>query len=262
MNILVTGPRGFVGAGIMKHYPDAIPAPSLQNVSEREIRTLLEQVQPDVIIHTAAISDIGTCAGNPEGSYQANVVLPEMLAKNAGGAKLVFFSSDQVYSGCKEEGPYDESITAPGNLYARHKLEMENRVLDIDPNAVLLRAEWMYDYIAPKGNYFLNILRAEGPVPVCATQYRGVTYLREVAEAMDAVMKLPGGAYNFGSETDKNMLEITREFMALLGKTNPLADSDDRHNLWMTTAKAQKYGVHFSTVSDGLKRCAEDYHLI
>lgn len=32
-----------------------------------------------------------------------------------------------------------------------------------------------------------------------------------------------------------------------------------RHNLWMNCEKARKYGVEFSDVFDGLKRCLRDY---
>ena len=38
---------------------------------------------------------------------------------------------------------------------------MEQRVLDRQPDSVMLRAEWMYDYISPRGNYLLNVLNAE-----------------------------------------------------------------------------------------------------
>ena len=38
---------------------------------------------------------------------------------------------------------------------------MEQRVLDRQPDSVLLRAEWMYDYISPRGNYLLNVLNAK-----------------------------------------------------------------------------------------------------
>ena len=33
------------------------------------------------------------------------------------------------------------------------------------------------------------------------------------------------------------------------------------HNLWMNCEKARKYGVEFSDVSDGLKRCLNDYKM-
>ena len=260
--ILVTGAAGFVGQKILQLCEGAVACPSLRNASEEEVRRIVADSGADTIIHTAAISDIGACAANPEASYHANVQLPVYLAKAAKGAKLICFSSDQVYSGMEEDGPYTEDAVKPGNLYAQQKLEMEQRVLDIVPEAVMLRAEWMYDYYLKKPNYLMNLLRATELVSFSSQQYRGITYVKEVAENMAKVMQLPGGAYNFGSETDKSMYEITKEFLALLGKNIALEDASPRHNLWMNCQKAKRFGVTFSCVEDGLKRCAEDYQLL
>ena len=222
----------------------------------------MEESGAEAIVHTAAISDIGACQADPEASYRANVQIPLWLARAAGNRKLVCFSSDQVYSGSKEAGPYSEEMTAPGNVYACHKLEMEQRVLEILPEAVMLRAEWMYDLRAPKPNYLLNILRAEGTVAFSSRQYRGVTYLGEVAEAMDRVLALPGGAYNFGSETTLSMQELTKRLAALLGKPLAVEDAPPRHNLWMDCGKAARYGVVFSDVLTGLTKCLQEYGLL
>lgn len=260
--ILITGAAGFVGRRLMETVPGAVAAPSLRNASQEDIRRIVEESGAEAIIHTAAISDIGACQADPEASYRANVQLPLWLAKAAGNRKLICFSSDQVYSGSKEAGPYSEEMTAPGNVYACHKLEMEQRVLEILPEAVMLRAEWMYDLRAPKPNYLLNVLRAEGTVAFSSRQYRGVTYLGEVAEAMDRVLALPGGAYNFGSETTLSMQELTKRLAALLGKPLTVEDAPPRHNLWMDCGKAARYGVVFSDVLTGLTKCLQEYGLL
>ena len=126
----------------------------------------------------------------------------------------------------------------------------------------MLRAEWMYDRYLKKSNYFMNILNAVDSVHVSSRQYRGLTYVKEVAENMDAVIRLPGGVYNFGSETTKSMYEITAEFLALIGKKIPLEDAPPRHNLWMNCDKARKFGVTFRSVEDGLRQCAIDHGVI
>ena len=60
------------------------------------------------------------------------------------GAKLISFSSDQVYAGVTQPGPLPETLPlSPANTYGRHKLEAEERVLALCPEAVLLRAPWM-----------------------------------------------------------------------------------------------------------------------
>ena len=96
--ILVTGATGFVGGKIMQMCKDTIACPSLREASEDEIKRIVEESNVDMIIHTAAISDIGICQENPEASYMANVQIPVYLARAAKYAKLICFSSDQVYS--------------------------------------------------------------------------------------------------------------------------------------------------------------------
>ncbi len=94
-------------------------------------------------------------------------------------------------------------------------------MLDILPSAVMLRAEWMYDYYEKRSNYLMMILNAihtQDSVSFSSKQFRGITYLKEVAENMDKVILLPGGAYNFGSETTQSIYEVTNKFVDMLGK--------------------------------------------
>lgn len=260
--ILVTGTSGFVGGKIMNECKGVIACPSLKGLSEDDIRRIIEEYPVDTIIHTAAISDIGECEKNPDASYYANVLIPTYLAKASKGKKLICFSSDQVYSGTKSDLPFTEDMVNPTNTYAKHKLEMENKVLDIDPDAVMLRAEWMYDYYLKKSNYFMSILNATDSVCYSSNQFRGITYVKEVAQNMSKVSLLPGGAYNFGSETTKSMYDITTDFLKTIGKGIRVVDCESHGNLWMNCEKARKYGVIFSNVEDGLKLCAKDYGLI
>ena len=106
-----------------------------------------------------------------------------------------------------------DALAVCEKMVAAHKLEMEQRVLDIDPDAVMLRAEWMYDYYPKRANYLMQILNATGPVRFSSRQYRGITYVKEVVQNMERVLRLPGGAYNFGSETQKSMYEITEDIL-------------------------------------------------
>ena len=255
--ILITGANGFVGHKLMELCKDTAASPSLQNVTQEMVNRMIEESNADVVVHTAAISDIGTCEADPEASYLAN-------ACKDSDRKLICFSSDQVYSACEDDGPYTEENVKPGNIYAAHKLEMEKRVLDILPSAVMLRAEWMYDYYEKRSNYLMMILNAihtQDSVSFSSKQFRGITYLKEVAENMDKVILLPGGAYNFGSETTQSIYEVTNKFLDMLGKKLIVKDALARHNLWMDCSKVRKYGVEFSSVIDGLERCAMDYKL-
>lgn len=216
MEILITGAHGFVGTRLMKELEGAIAAPSIQGMNEKQIRQIVEESEADVIIHTAAISDVGICEKNPEESYYANVLLPVYLAKASDGRKLICFSSDQVYRGCESDGPYREDEAKPANIYGAHKLEMEQRVLDRQPDSVLLRAEWMYDYISPRGNYLLNVLNAKETLTF-GRQYRGITYLREVCENLERIVKLPeNGLQQSGKLSGETVLAETNQVSRML----------------------------------------------
>lgn len=260
--ILVTGAQGFIGRKLMELVPGAVGVTSLRTMSEDDIKRVIEESGCDTIVHTAGISDIAICAKDPEGAYKANVLLPVTLAKLTGGRKLISFSSDQVYSGSELEGPYTEDMVCPDNLYSKYKYEMEQRMLDIDPDSVMLRSAWMFDYYEYRDNYFTNVVNAGRRIAFPKKQYRGLTYAKEVAYNMPNVAKLPGGAYNFGSETDKTMYELTVGLMEKLGKGTVVEDSGERHNLWMDCSKARSFGVVFSSVEDGLEKCARDYGFI
>ncbi len=280
LKIMITGTHGFVGARAMQHYPTAISVPGelLRNAGEPLIH-FINTHSPDIILNAAAISDIGTCEKNPESSYAANVVLPVMLAKTSKevGAKLISFSSDQVYTGCVNEGPYSEKevLPAPMNLYARHKLEAEQRVLEILPEAVMLRATWMYDMPVysgvngsghiNRGNFLINTLRASlhgREMNFSSQEYRGITYVRQAVSLLDQVFELPGGIYNYGSENSLNMLETAKALLLALGLKGQVQDMERRrHNLWMDCKKLREQGILFDTTEEGFRRCVDDYGL-
>ncbi len=267
MNVLLTGAQGFVGARIREHM-QVTCAPSLRNASLDDVKKLMDEVQPDAVIHTAAMSDIPSCEKDPEGSYHANVLLPLYLAKAAPFIKHVMFSSDQVYAGCEEKGPYREETVCPANRYGRQKLEMEERVLEIAPDAVMLRATWMYDLpvfgVPNRGNLIMNMLlsAARGEtLSFSDTQYRGITYVREVAELTEKALALPGGAYNFGSGNDRSMYDTACFLADALKLKVGIERGEHRHNLWMNGEKLKAQGIEFSSTSDGLLRCIRDYGL-
>ena len=274
--VLITGGSGFLGARILQQgLGDAelcsLPRGFLAAAGEAEVTETIQKLQPAAIVHAAALSDTGYCAQHPEEAHRANVELPVWVAKAAcaSGAKLLAFSSDQVYAGITQPGPLPETLPLqPTNVYGRCKLEMEQRVLELCPDAVLLRASWMYDlpgYGLPiRGNLPLNILRAAKTGEVLRfsrNDYRGVGYVREVIENLVPAMELPGGVYNFGSECDGNMVETARCFANLLQVDVKIEESDLTRNLAMDTGKLRAHGIEFSSTWGALRVCLGDYRL-
>lgn len=269
--VLVTGAGGFVGARIMAQLSGrleltAVPAGALRNAGPAEVERLVEAAAPDAILHTAAISDTGYCEQHPEESRQANVLLPVYLARAArrAGAKLVAFSSDQVYAGLEGPSPFDETEPLrPANVYGRHKREAEERVLEELDSAVLLRATWLYDLpgggLPIRPNLPLNLLAAAGEgrkLSFSSGDRRGVTWARQAVENLLPALGWPGGVYNFGCESDGDMYSTALAFCRLLGLEEPPVEKACWSRcLWMDGGKARRAGAVFDSTVEGFARC-------
>ena len=274
--VLITGAGGFVGSRVLQQWQGkyelcAFPKGFLCTATETEVLTQTRARNPDVILHTAALSDTGYCAQHPAEAYRANVELPVWLARAAQQtkAKLVAFSSDQVYAGTKQQGPLSEALDLhPTNIYGQYKLEAEQRVLELCPDSVHLRASWMYDlpgYGLPiRGNLPLNLLRAAlkgEAVRFSRNDFRGVTYVRQVIENLEPAMDLPGGVYNFGSGNAEDMVCTARQFAKALGITVKIAEESWERNLVMDAAKLERSGIRFAATQQGIWCCLQDYGL-
>ncbi len=221
--ILVTGASGFVGSRFVARWRNEFsilaPTHAELDITDREsVDGYFMQHTPDVVVHLAALSNTAYCELNESESYSVNVEGAANIARASArcGAKLVFFSSDQVYNGNLESGPLSEDVAvAPENVYGRHKLEAEERALYFNPDTVVLRATWMYDReregMPSHANFVLNISRSikeRTPIIFPVREYRGITWVREVVEFLPLTFSLPSGVYNYGAENDTNTYEV------------------------------------------------------
>ena len=272
--VLVTGAGGFVGARILDMWRGkfalcAFPSDTLRTADENAVLRFILKEHPDVIVHTAALSNTQYCQQEPEDSFRANVLLPEWVAKGAEevGAKLLSCSSDQVYAGVTQRGALAETLPlSPSNVYGQHKLEADARVLARCPDAVALRLPWMYDlpgyHLPIRGNLPLNILRAAKTGEVLhfsRNDYRGVGYVREVIANLLPAMALPGGVYNFGSGNDKDMVDTALYFAHLLQVDVRIEETDFVRNLVMDGQKLQEHGIVFRSTQEAFRQCLADH---
>ena len=281
--LLITGASGFVGCRVVARWRNeyAVLAPSHAelDITDREsVDGYFLQHTPDVVVHLAALSNTGYCEQNPDDSYLVNVEGAANIARAAAlcRARLIFFSSDQVYNGNLESGLLGEDVpVAPENVYGRHKLEAEERVLYFNPNTVVLRATWMYDReregMPSHANFVQNIAKAvkeRTPIVFPVREYRGITWVREVVEFLPLTFNLPSGVYNYGAENDTNTYEVACcycEMLAGLQSGALLYPDYDRYsaherNLSISTDKifrASGGAICFSNTISGLRLFVE-----
>lgn len=277
--LLLTGASGFVGGrlarALERRYELLAPGRAeLDLFAPEKIARYIESRRPAFVVHAAALADTGYCQAHPQESEAANLLAPAALAAAcaAVGAKLVFFSSDQVYNGTRQAGPLPETAPlAPVNVYGRHKLEAERRVLAACPGAVCLRASWMYDLpvqglktSAGLPGKLYRAAAAGRPLPLNAAEWRGVTWVGALARRFEAVLRLPGGAYNAGAENPLNSLQTGRAMAARLGLPESAvcrAEGLPPRNLAMDNGRLRAAGVDLGDTLSSLEECLAAYDL-
>jgi dTDP-4-dehydrorhamnose reductase len=172
--LLVTGGGGFLGANILMqaesgftlHAIDRNPLPlerenltwhALDLQDQKALQDLLIGLKPDVVVHTAALSDIDFCEANPLEAEAVNTGVTLHVAElcRRTGARLIFFSSDSVFDG--RTGRYRETdAPEPLNHYARTKIKAEKGIFEIIANHVIVRPSLIMGLpVLESGNSFL-----------------------------------------------------------------------------------------------------------
>ena len=282
--MLVTGANGFLAGRIAAHYQHSYHVVPLTRheadiTDAGQVLAAIQQAAPDIVVHCAAVSDTGMAEAQPEHSYAVNVQGSIHIAQacKAVGARLLHMSSDQIYNGCTALGPLAETVpVAPENVYGRHKLEAEQAIAAILPQAVSLRLTWMYDLpvqgLKTSSNLLCNLMKASlqgQTLKFPVREIRGVTWVHEIVRQIPLLAALPGGVYNAGSTSEQHetAYEVALYAAKMLGVT-----SDERlvepdllrygahvRNLNMNTQKAAAHGIAFSATAQGIDACLRAY---
>lgn len=128
------------------------------------VERLIDQTQPDWVIHCAALANLDACEADPALASELNTELPRKLAAyvSKGGARLVHISTDSVFDGAR--GNYSEEDSPnPLGVYSRTKLAGELAVAEADPTAIIARVVlfgWSATGKRSLAEFFFNSLSA------------------------------------------------------------------------------------------------------
>lgn len=170
--LLLTGASGFLGwhlcqlaqtdwqvYGTFHTHAVYIPGVKLLPVDLTDfeaVKQLVQTVQPDAIVHTAALSSPNACESDPDASYRINVLAScNLVGLSAdAGISCVFTSSEQVFDGSKP--PYRETDpVCPINRYGEHKAAAEVGMLERCPDTVICRMPLMFG-VTPTAKSFIQ----------------------------------------------------------------------------------------------------------
>ncbi len=181
-----------------------------QSVDLGDLKGLPERLcdlEPEVIIHCAAIANIDIAEKQPELTHRINAEVPGVMAKVAKDldAKMIQISTDAVFDGSK--GNYKEDdLVNPLNAYALSKLAGERAVLDANPDAAIARVVfygWTMDGNRSLSEFFYNNLSAGKTVNGFTDMFFNPMAVRHLAETLLEIAEadLSGIWHAFGSDT-------------------------------------------------------------
>jgi dTDP-4-dehydrorhamnose reductase len=170
---------------------------------------------PDVIVHCGALTHVDYCETHEEESYAKTVQSTKNIIAlaNACGARMVYMSTDYVFDGIN--GPYAEDApVAPLSVYARHKLEAEERVLEEAKEPLVLRVTNVYGDEARGKNFVARIIQqcregAELTLKLPYDQFANPTNAADIARAMYLLLRDgKTGIYNIGGTDYMNRVSL------------------------------------------------------
>lgn len=272
---MVTGSGGLLGGklivalagvydciGISKSGANGLQA----DVSTGKIKEILVEEKPEIIFHTAAISDVDYCELNPKQAWNVNVTGTRNVLEGAEKvrAKVIHISTDFIFDG--EKGMYKEDDRPnPVNYYGKTKLESEKLVQESGLDYVIARPSVIYGAGQKKKflGWVLESLEAGKRITVVDDHYNTPTLADNLAEMLIALRDEHGIFHTSGAERISRYdfaVKIARTFEldeTLLTpiKTEELRQAAKRPNdTSLDTGKIGAMGIRPLGVDEGLNR--------
>jgi dTDP-4-dehydrorhamnose reductase len=119
-------------------------------INLKKFEKVVEEIDPEIIIHCAAMVDVDGCENNNEYADKLNIESTKLLAAyKPEKTKLIYISTDSVFDG--QKGGYsEESIKNPLNYYAMTKSKAEEAVKKLNNNSIIIRTN-IYGFHKAKG---------------------------------------------------------------------------------------------------------------
>lgn len=286
--IVLTGGRGFLGSRFEKMWKDkymiqALGASELDVTDRDAVSEYILREKPDYVIHLAGIPSQQFCIDNPEIARAVNVdgaIYAAQACKEA-GARFIFASTEQLFDGSSESGPYnEESAPAPNSVYGNNKLEVERKLPDILDEYWVVRFTWLFGLPEKGCAMGVNILwdtinaaiRGE-KIKASRYEFRGMSDVNKIAENIEKLFTKPYGIYNFGSVNNNSRYDIVEYILRELGidddkikeilvEDNSKYSSERIRELRLDTTKLKKCGIEFEETKTAIHNCLKEFGIV
>jgi dTDP-4-dehydrorhamnose reductase len=237
MKILITGITGLLGSEIAalleeKHEIIGIARENSfgsvetlkLDISDYEtVYRAVTKLNPDLIIHAAAMSNVDACESDPDQAFRVNAIGTRNLALACQrfDAALMYISTDYVFSGeGTPEGGYTEfNAASPQGVYARSKLYGELYVQQLLSKFFIIRTAWLFG--GKRGNFVSHAaasLRDGKEIKAASDMTSSPTYVKDLAAAVIRLIDQPVyGIYHLTNSGFGSRHEIVMAIAKMMG---------------------------------------------
>ncbi len=151
MKILITGSNGMLGHDLIEALKDkhelVLTTSKTLDITDRDSTIeCIKENKPDVVINSAAYTDVDGCETNQDLAYAVNGEGVRNLALGCRevGCPLVHVSTDYVFDGTARDPIDEEGVIGPISVYGKSKLKGEEAILEILDKYFIVRTAWLY----------------------------------------------------------------------------------------------------------------------
>lgn len=160
--------------------------------SEKSITNFLNQIKPDILIHTAGLTSVEGCELNPKETNYINAKVPELLAKHTNKLGILFLhiSTDHLFDGLLPFAS-EETPVSPVNEYGKSKALAEKLILKENPSALILRTNffgWGTTYRLSFSDIILKTLRANTTINLFEDVYYTPILINQFVEIVNILI--------------------------------------------------------------------------
>ena len=169
--------------------------------SGSDFSKILENIQPDVVIHCAGLANVEVCEANPDMARHVNVDLSVIVAQSCKehNVQFVYISTDHLFSG-KNPLVSEEEPVSPMNLYGETKYEAERKILELSKDFLAIRTNfygWGPTYRHSFSDFIIDTLRSGNPVLLFDDFFYTPILIDELAQTVMMLLDVEaGGIFN------------------------------------------------------------------
>lgn len=222
MNILITGQSGNIGKYLCSYLSPKNNVLGLDksdvNISDRAgFAEVITSLKPDILIHTAALTNIDYCEKNENEAYTVNTVgtLNAAYACSLLNIPIVYLSSNYVYGDLKQTPYFETDECSPVNIYGKTKLAGERMVRTLCKKYFIIRTSWVFG--GEKCYVKKIIANSNIPIFMSSTEILNATYIQDLALCINKLINTNYyGVYNCVNPTPVRKSDMVRKIFNLL----------------------------------------------